>query len=433
MISAKGDTSGSAVVSPLLFLGKEESNLMKRMTFKQFVFIIPLLVLIGVFSIYPIITSLFYTVFDYRVNDQQYNKFYLSDYFNESLFEENCKYIGYYLSPDMELIEDADSEKFTAIKLRADEMADKYGGESTQRKLSGDEKTEIKNFIEETRQEINDIYAQYPGVEFRGQENVNIIMDSLESCFIESNFIGADGYKKLLGDQRFFRALAHTGVFTVVSVAAELVIGMLLALVMSRSMRGINLVRTTILIPWAIPTSVAAMIWLYMYDGSYGVVSKIFSAIGIIPSQASMLLTSSGAMASVILADIWKATPYMALLLLAGLQTIDSGLYESAAIDGANKIQTFFRITLPLMKPSIMVALLFRTLDAFRVYDMIAILTGGGPGNGTESLSVYTYKLMFAQGNYGYGSVVVMGLFVCVAVIAFLYVKVLGAEVLSDK
>ena len=122
----------------------------------------------------------------------------------------------------------------------------------------------------------------------------------------------------------------------------------------------------------------------------------------------------------------------MALLLLAGLQVIDRGLYESSAIDGAGPVVTFFKITLPLVKPSLLVALLFRILDAFRVYDLIAILTGGGPGNGTESLSIYAYKLMFDQSNYGYSSVVVMGMFVVVAIIAFLYVKVLGADVMGN-
>jgi multiple sugar transport system permease protein len=122
----------------------------------------------------------------------------------------------------------------------------------------------------------------------------------------------------------------------------------------------------------------------------------------------------------------------MALLLLAGLQVIDRGLYESSSIDGANKIQTFFRITLPLLKPSILVAVLFRTLDAFRVYDLIAVLTGGGPGGSTETLSVYAYKTMFSQMNFGYGSVIVMFMFVCVLIIAALFIKVLGANVMTS-
>lgn len=145
-----------------------------------------------------------------------------------------------------------------------------------------------------------------------------------------------------------------------------------------------------------------------------------------------MLLSAGGAMASAILSDVWKTTPYMALLLLAGLQTIDKGLYESARIDGATKKQQFFRVTLPLLKPAILVALLFRTLDAFRVYDLIAVLTNGGPGGATETLSIYAYKNMFAQTNFGYGSVVVIMMFILVAIIAVLFIKVLGAEVIGD-
>ena len=138
----------------------------------------------------------------------------------------------------------------------------------------------------------------------------------------------------------------------------------------------------------------------------------------------------TGAMCAAILADVWKTTPYMALLLLAGLQTIDTGLYESASIDGAGPVRTFFSITLPLLKPSILVALLFRTLDAFRVYDLIAVMTGGAQG--TETLSIYAYKLMINQSNYGYGSIVVLAMAACVGIISFIFVKVLGAELLED-
>jgi multiple sugar transport system permease protein len=144
-------------------------------------------------------------------------------------------------------------------------------------------------------------------------------------------------------------------------------------------------------------------------------------------------MTAKGAMTSAIIADVWKTTPYMALLLLAGLQVIDRGLYEAAAIDGSGKIRSFFTITLPLIKPSIMVALLFRTLDSFRVFDLMSILTGGGPGNGTETLSIYSNKLIFGQSNYGYGSAVVIGMFVCVAIIAVIFIRVLGADVISNK
>ena len=406
--------------------------MVKRMSFKQFLFIVPLLCFIGVFSLYPIVTSFLYTFFDYRTNDQRYNNFYINEKFNGELFAEDCQYVNYFLSADITLVEAEDQEALTAVMEKVTAMQEKYEGETETRAMVSGEKEELEAFMEEIKTEIMAVYDKYPDVQFYNRENIATILEELEGTIVKTNFTGATNYKKLVTDERFWKALAHTAFFMVCSVATEFVLGMGLALIMNKAMRGIGIVRTIGLIPWAIPTAVSALMWSYLYDGSYGIVSKIFSELGIISSQASMLLTADGAMASAILADIWKTTPYMALLLLAGLQTIDSGLYESASIDGAGPVRAFFSITLPLMKPSIMVALLFRTLDAFRVYDLIAILTSGGPGNGTETLSVYAYKLMFNQGNYGYGSSVVIGMFVCVAIIATIYVKVLGAEVFKN-
>ena len=252
----------------------------------------------------------------------------------------------------------------------------------------------------------------------------------MDSCLIRSNFTGLAAYGKLLHDTRFFHSLRSTTIFTVISVFFELVFGMALALIMNQAIKGIGGVRTTALIPWAIPTAVSALMWSYMYDGSSGIVARIFTNIGLLASPEQMLLSANGAMTAAILADVWKTTPYMALLLLAGLQIIDKVLYESAKIDGAGPARTFFRITLPLLKPSLLVALLFRTLDAFRVYDLIAVLTGGAQG--TETLSIYAYKLMISQNNYGYGAVVVLAMALCVGAIAFLFVKVLGAEIVKD-
>ncbi|MCI2048730.1 MAG: sugar ABC transporter permease [Lachnospiraceae bacterium] len=326
-----------------------------------------------------------------------------------------------------------DAAAVDAIEQKVTDEKAKYAGMTGTPTLSNAQSSEISDFVKSLRQETLAIYDRNTGIEFYNKENMPQILDDMDACIIESNFIGLRGYAELFSDTRFWLALGHTVYFTAVSVLLEFVLGMLLALIMNKAMKGIGLIRTAALIPWAIPTAVSAMIWSYLYDGSYGVVAKIFADIGLIKSQTAMLLTANGAMSSAILADVWKTTPYMALLLLGGLQIIDRGLYESAAIDGAGQVKIFFKITLPLMKSSILVALLFRTLDAFRVYDLIAILTGGGPGNGTESLSVYSYKLMFGQSNFGYGSVVVTGMFICVAIIAFIYVKVLGAEVMSNE
>lgn len=406
--------------------------MIKRMTLKQFVFIIPLLCFIGVFSIYPILTSFLYTFFDYRTNDQQYNSFYISEKFNVPLFVEDCDYVNYFISADITLVNEEDQQAMSAIQEEVTAMKEQYDGETETRNFKNGERDKVADFVDKISDEITAIYDKYPDVQFYNKENMNTILKDLSGTIVKSNFVGGSNYAKLVQDGRFWAALLHTVIFMVCSVAMEFVLGMCLALIMNKAMKGIGIVRTIALIPWAIPTAVSALMWSYLYDGSYGVVSKIFDMVGIIPDQTSMLLTASGAMASAILADVWKTTPYMALLLLAGLQTIDRGLYESAAIDGASPIRTFFSITLPLMKPSILVALLFRTLDSFRVYDLIAILTSGGPGNGTETLSVYAYKLMFNQSNYGYGSVVVIGMFICVAIIATIYVKVLGADVVKN-
>lgn len=406
--------------------------MVKKMTFKQFLFILPLLIFIGVFSIYPIVTSFMYTFFDYRINDQTANSFYLSERFNGELFYEDCDYINYFLDDDKTLMSEEDQKAVEEIQATVSSVMSEYENAKGTEKISSDKKDELVAFKEKLRTDITALYDKYPDVEFYNKDKILEILDEMDTCIVKSNFIGLKAYGNLIKDTRFWKALGHTLIFTVISVGIELVLGMLLALIMNKAMKGIGLVRTVALIPWAIPTAVSAMIWSYLYDGSYGIVSFLFNKLGIINSQSAMLLTSHGAMSAAIIADVWKTTPYMALLLLAGLQVIDRGLYESSAIDGAGPVVTFFKITLPLVKPSLLVALLFRTLDAFRVYDLIAILTGGGPGNGTESLSIYAYKLMFDQSNYGYSSVVVMGMFVVVAIIAFLYVKVLGADVMGN-
>ena len=406
--------------------------MVKKMTFKQFLFILPRLIFIGVFSIYPIVTSFMYTFFDYRINDQTANSFYLSERFNGELFYEDCDYINYFLDDDKTLMSEEDQKAVEEIQATVSSVMSEYENAKGTEKISSDKKDELVAFKEKLRTDITALYDKYPDVEFYNKDKIPEILDEMDTCIVKSNFIGLKAYGNLIKDTRFWKALGHTLIFTVISVGIELVLGMLLALIMNKAMKGIGLVRTVALIPWAIPTAVSAMIWSYLYDGSYGIVSFLFNKLGIINSQSAMLLTSHGAMSAAIIADVWKTTPYMALLLLAGLQVIDRGLYESSAIDGAGPVVTFFKITLPLVKPSLLVALLFRTLDAFRVYDLIAILTGGGPGNGTESLSIYAYKLMFDQSNYGYSSVVVMGMFVVVAIIAFLYVKVLGADVMGN-
>lgn len=400
----------------------------RNMTWKEFLFVLPLLLLVAVFSLYPILSSGAYTLFDYQTNNQSLNRLYTGGNLNAELFHEDCEYINHYLKRDLEKVDEKGRSDIRALMEEVSGKMAAYEGVKGTLSLTAGQAEEIIAFVDSLEEKIKTLGDSYPNAQIQTPAKAGNFLDEMRSCIVGSNFIGVSGYEKLVKDSRFFAALQNTLVFTVISVAIELVLGMALALIMDKSIRGICLVRTTALIPWAIPTAVSALIWCYLYDGSSGVVARVFTMVGLLKSPELLLTTQSGAMAAAILADVWKTTPYMALLLLAGLQVIDRGLYESSAIDGAGAVRTFTTITLPLLKPSMLVALLFRTLDAFRVYDLIAVLTKGTP----ETLSIYAYKVMIGQSNYGYGSVIVLAMFLCVALIAFLYVKVLGAELMTD-
>lgn len=403
----------------------------KTITAKQAAFLLPLFLLLAVFALYPIISSAIYSLFDYRTNDQKVAGLYTTGNFNAPLFSEDCGYINWFLEDDITLLSEADQTQLRAAMEKVKALSAQYVTLGKVTKISSAEAKQITSDVAQIKAAIQAVYDRNSGVAFyNGWDKLNTIFREMDSCMINSNFSGLAAYGKLLSDTRFFHSLKSTAIFTVISVTLELIFGMALALIMNKAIKGIGGVRTTALIPWAIPTAVSALMWSYMYDGSSGIIAKIFADIGLIASPELMLLSAGGAMSAAILADVWKTTPYMALLLLAGLQIIDKVLYESAKIDGAGSVKTFIKITLPLLKPSLLVALLFRTLDAFRVYDLIAVLTGGAQG--TETLSIYAYKLMIAQNNYGYGSVVVLAMALCVGLIAFLFVKVLGAEIVKD-
>lgn len=401
-----------------------------KMTFRQFLFLVPLLLIVAVFSIWPILTSFSYTFFDFQLNNIQKSSLSFSSSFSSRQFHENSKYVRLFLTQDADVAAKDASADFAKAVGDADSYAKKFSS-LPDGKISAKQGREIAEATKSLQAEVETLYRNHPNPDYSNTDSLPKIFQELNKCIAPSNFIGFAGYAKIAGDGRLFAALWHTVYFTLVSVFIEFILGLGLALIMNKAVRGIGLIRAGALVPWAIPTAVSALIWSYLYDGSSGIISHIFAQLGLIPSSESMLLSGSGAMSAAILTDVWKTTPYMALLLLAGLQVIDKGLYESSAIDGAGKLQTFFRITLPLLKPSILVAVLFRTLDAFRVYDLIAVLTGGGPGGSTETLSVYAYKTMFSQTNFGYGSVVVMFMFACVLLIAVLFIKALGANVVT--
>jgi multiple sugar transport system permease protein len=232
-----------------------------------------------------------------------------------------------------------------------------------------------------------------------------------------SKFVGLSNYGAVLTSPYWWHALIVTVIITVVSVAIELVLGMLLALLMHRTLFGRGAVRTTILIPYGIVTVVAAFSWQYAWTPSTGYLSALFK-------NAAPLTSEFQAIGIIILAEIWKTTPFMALLLMAGLSLVPEDLLKAAKVDGATAWQRFTRVMLPLMKPAILVALLFRMLDAFRIFDNIFILTAGT--NGTGSVSMLTYDNLFTGLNLGIGSALSILILICVAIIAIVFIRGFG-------
>ena len=230
-------------------------------------------------------------------------------------------------------------------------------------------------------------------------------------------FIGFANYGAVLSSPYWWHALYVTVVITVFSVAITLVLGFLLAYVLHRTIFGRGLVRTTSLIPYGIVTVAAAYSWQYAWTPGQGYLSSIFN-------NSAPLTNQFQAIVVIIIAEIWKTTPFMALLLLAGLSLVPEDLQKAAQVDGATAWQRFTKITLPLMKPAILVALLFRTLDSFRIFDNIYILTLGA--NGTGSVSILGYDNLFNALNLGIGSTISILIFICVAIIAFLFIKGFG-------
>jgi multiple sugar transport system permease protein len=239
----------------------------------------------------------------------------------------------------------------------------------------------------------------------------------------EGGFAGLTNYITVLSSDLWWQTVFNTAFITVVSVAIELVLGMIIALVMHRAIFGRGAVRTAVLIPYGIITVVAAFAWFYAFDPGTGFVNQL----PLIDDDKAWFGERFSAFLVIIAAEIWKTTPFMALLLLAGLTTIDDQLYEAARVDGATAWQRFWRITLPLMKPAIAVALLFRTLDAFRVFDSIFVMTRGAQD--TQSVSILGYDQLISRLNLGLGSAVSVLIFLIVLLIAFVFVRVLGAAV----
>ena len=238
----------------------------------------------------------------------------------------------------------------------------------------------------------------------------------------EGGFVGLDNYQTVLTSSLWWQDVFNTTFVTIISVALELTFGMIIALVMHKAIFGRGTVRTSVLIPYGIVTVVAAFAWQFAFTPDTGFVNEL----PFIADDKAWFGERFSSFAVIIMAEVWKTTPFMALLLLAGLVTIDDGVYEAAKVDGATAWQRFWKITLPLMKPAILVALLFRTLDAFRIFDNIFIMTGGAQD--TESVSILGYNQLIERLNLGLGSAVSVLIFLCVFLIAFLFIKGFGVK-----
>ncbi len=242
-----------------------------------------------------------------------------------------------------------------------------------------------------------------------------------------SRFVGFDNYSDALGSSEFWEAMRTTFVFTGISVTLELVIGLAMALVMHEAFRGRALLRAVVLIPWGILTVVTAIIWRTMFEPDLGFVNPVLDALGL-PGAGVVWLGEQGyALAVMVLADVWKTAPFMALLLLAGLQGIPGELNDAAKTDGATTFQRFWRVTLPLLRPAIAVALIFRTLDALRIFDLPYVLTRGA--NGTETVSLIAQQELVTNRNTGLGSALAVLMFLTVMGVSYLYIRYVGGNI----
>jgi trehalose/maltose transport system permease protein len=241
----------------------------------------------------------------------------------------------------------------------------------------------------------------------------------------KTQFIGLSNYVEVLSSGRWWADFFHTMILTTITVSFELVLGMMLALVMHRAIFGRGLVRTAALVPYGIVTVVAAFAWRLAFSKGEG--GFVPGALGL--STDPLAQTSViGNYTVAILAEVWKTTPFMALLLLAGLALVPDELHEAAKVDGASAWQRFWKITIPLMKPAILVAILFRTLDAFRIFDTVFVLSNNGVNRSIETVSVLGYNTLLDRLNLGLGSAVSVLVFLCVAIIAFIFTRLLGAN-----
>ena len=238
-------------------------------------------------------------------------------------------------------------------------------------------------------------------------------------------FVGLSNYVRAFRDPAFYPVLGHTLYFTLLSTAAELVLGIAVALLLNAPLRARWFWRSLVVLPWALPTIVNGALWRWIYNGQYGALNGLLSTLHLSSTPHQWLGSPFLALNMVILADVWKNTSIVVFFILAGLQTISSDLYESARMDGAGAWAAFWRITLPLLAPSIAVVLILRTIEAFKVFDIVYVMTGGGPASGTQTVAFFTYLQAFSNQLFGYGAALAYLIVLAVFALAMVYLRVL--------
>lgn len=256
---------------------------------------------------------------------------------------------------------------------------------------------------------------------------ITTFLYSFQSNQLSSNdslgFVGLLNYAQLVNNPRFWSSVVTTLVYVGGSVLGMLLLGLVTAQIANQPFKGQNIFRASILIPWAIAPVVAAQAWKFMFEIDYGIINHVLSSLGLVKQNILWLVTSSHAMLSVVITNVWKTTPMLTLILIGGLQTISKDLYESAEIDGSNSFQKFIYITLPLIKPFILLGLIFTTLQTVNVIDIVYVMTGGGPGESTEILTLYNYRLFFQYLDFGLGGAMAMLSVIVIGILISFYIR----------
>ena len=245
------------------------------------------------------------------------------------------------------------------------------------------------------------------------------------SIFIGYEYAGLANYQRLLKTPRFITSLNNTVIFTAVTVPLELLLGIALALILNRRFRGKGLVRMAVLFPWALPTALNALMWRWMFNTEFGLFNSMMTDSGLALERVNWLGAIPTSMLAMMFVSIWKTSSFMALLLLAGLQTIPNDLYEAGSVDGTNRLTEFRFITLPLLRPAILVSVLLRTMDAMRTFELPFNLTDGGPLTSTETLSLYAYRAIFQYVNFNLGSSAILIQFIIIMSISVIYILII--------